>query len=168
MSLNRKKITKSKSDHDKAIFKKAHKTLPCKLCGRLVDNLGVDTGFVTCCRCVMQMVAPPDVPKKLPPVELRRPRGWQFRAEYVSPEGKLYRRGEEIHEPKTSNSDDSNNTERTNKRKRTSKVAKSNTTTKTSVSRNLHSRTSKVKVSKRTTTKRTPTKPKPSAKRKSK
>jgi hypothetical protein len=151
MALKRKKITKSLSTQEHKLIGKANQSLPCKECNRIVHKVGADAFAVTCDRCVSKMVAPPDVPKKPVPIELRRPRGWQFRTEYVSPEGKLYRRGEEVHEPiKPSKKPTTINSKPSSRKKASEPIASKK---EKLVPRNLHGGPTKSKVSKQPTTK---------------
>ena len=81
-----------------------HKTgMDCIGCGEWVENIGHGVRSVTCGNCVMRMVAPPEIPKHLQKQnEEQRPRGWQFRKEYISPSGKKFHFGREVDESTTS------------------------------------------------------------------
>jgi hypothetical protein len=69
--------------------------MACKTgCGN-VEVVSPNISAVTCGDCVQKLLAPP--PDNRPkPVEERRPRGWQFMARYVGPDGKVYEKGKEV------------------------------------------------------------------------
>jgi hypothetical protein len=88
------------------------KGLDYKECGRFVDNLSMDIKAVTCSRCVVKMIAPPEYKEK--PQE-KRPRGWQLKKEYIAPDGTKYIRGRRQDADVKNNSDDSDGVKRKNK-----------------------------------------------------
>jgi len=92
MALKRRKITKAILKAEHKIIDFSTKILECKECSRYVE-VGADIGAVTCAICVQKMVGPPDNYVKKKDVEEKRPRGWQFMKQYVSPSGKVYNRG---------------------------------------------------------------------------
>ena len=67
--------------------------LPCKLCQDMVWDVAGNIASVICWRCVVAMTDPPNFPTKVTEI---RPRGWQFRSEYVSPSGQVYHRGQPV------------------------------------------------------------------------
>lgn len=125
MTLKRKRITKQDIKHDSRVYNKPRKSLACKECGTIVENVVADTSAITCWRCVARMVAPPDLPVKAKPPEERRPRGWQFMNEYRAPDGTLYRRGVKVDEPIPT--EPTNSPERTRKRKTNASTARKET-----------------------------------------
>lgn len=100
MALKRRRIQKISTSERRKLD--VNKLLPCKECGRDVDGLSVDVKSVICPFCVVKMVAPPPTPKKS--TDEKRPRGWQFRSEYVAPDGTIYKRGEKVDESKNTTS----------------------------------------------------------------
>ena len=69
-------------------------TLPCKLCGRLVDKCDPSTVKVTCSICVQKMVDPPKSFLKKPTGPAKA-KGWKFMKVYVDSEKNVYFKGEE-------------------------------------------------------------------------
>ena len=91
-----------------------YKSLLCTDCGTTVEHLDVETVTVICTKCCQKRLNPysrfitdniPDellntsfikaADKKEKSDEYKPPRGWQFMAVYVSPEGYVYHKGEE-------------------------------------------------------------------------
>lgn len=105
MSLSKrstKKITQAELDQILDKRKRGPKSLECE-CGAIVENVSHDAGAVTCWRCVSRQVAPPhnyvSVEKRN---EEKKPRGWHFMEEYISPSGKVYHKGRLVDEHTTS------------------------------------------------------------------
>ena len=97
MALKKRRISKHGGTAN-LMTRWERKSLWCKKCGDEVEDLSPDVSAVICSRCCIKMCEPPVPPVRVTPVAERRPRGWQFRAEYRSPDGVLYRRGEKVDE----------------------------------------------------------------------
>lgn len=76
------------------------KWLDCKECGISGGYVSQNVKAYTCSSCVSDQVSPPE--EKAKPEE-KRPRGWHFMDEYISPSGKIYHKGVEINESISSN-----------------------------------------------------------------
>ena len=102
MSLHRrsiKKVTQKELDRMNERRKGyISKSLECA-CGAIVENVSFDAGTVECWRCVAKQVAPPhnyvSAEKRN---EEKKPRGWHFMEEYISPSGKVYHKGRLVDE----------------------------------------------------------------------
>lgn len=102
--IKRRKFTKSE---EIAALKQINRTkieLECDSCGTLTPTTS-DISKIICSNCVALMVPPPETSKTNSPAE-KRPRGWQFRKQYVSPSGIEYSFGKEVskNEDSTENS----------------------------------------------------------------
>lgn len=101
--MRRKKLAKKKavvaSKTPKKVVRSGLRWLDCKECGNDGAYCAYDVKAVTCALCVAKQAAPPEPPKSLQnkPDE-KRPRGWQFMKEYISPSGKVYHKGKEVDE----------------------------------------------------------------------
>lgn len=91
----RRKSSKTTAE-SKAYIKQRSKDLECSVCAELVCDVAPDAARVICPDCVQRMVPPPENPKTKHEPEEKHPRGWHFRAEYISPSGKRYRFGKEV------------------------------------------------------------------------
>ena len=72
----------------------SYKTLPCKKCGRLVENVGEEAVKVTCSFCVLSLVGMPEEPKSAYK-PTGRPAGWHWMKEFVDKDGTVYHLGKE-------------------------------------------------------------------------
>ena len=66
--------------------------MPCKNCGRIVENVGDLAKTVECSVCFMSRVPWPD---DVQPKSSGRPPGWHFMAEFVDKDGTVYHKGVE-------------------------------------------------------------------------
>jgi hypothetical protein len=105
MMARSKKINTTEESPVRA--KKGIKLLDCSECFYSV-RVALDTKSVVCSACVARQVAPPEVKK---PLEEKRPKGWHFKAEYISPSGKIYHKGREVNELPTSDPEQSDSIE---------------------------------------------------------
>lgn len=69
-----------------------YKALPCKKCGRIVDNVGEEATGVTCSMCVTSAVGFPSG-SKAAYTPTGRPAGWHFMSEFVDKDGNVFHRG---------------------------------------------------------------------------
>ncbi len=69
-------------------------SLPCKKCGRIVDNVGDSAKSVVCSMCTLGMVGFPDEPKSAY-TPTGRPAGWHWMAEFVDKDGNVFHKGKE-------------------------------------------------------------------------
>ncbi len=69
-------------------------SLPCKKCGRIVDNVGDSAKSVICSMCTLGMVGFPDEPKSAYK-PTGRPAGWHWMAEFVDSDGNVFHKGKE-------------------------------------------------------------------------
>jgi len=69
-------------------------SLPCKKCGRIVDNVGDSAKSVICSMCTLGMVGFPDEPKSAYK-PTGRPAGWHWMAEFVDKDGNVFHKGKE-------------------------------------------------------------------------
>lgn len=70
--------------------------LECKTgCGN-VEVVTPNISAVTCADCCQKLLAPPPSTVKPLPESERRPRGWQFKARYVGPDGTVYEKGKVV------------------------------------------------------------------------
>ena len=76
-----------------------YKTLLCKKCGRMVNNVGEEATGVTCSWCVQLSVGFPSGSKPTYK-STGRPAGWHFMNEYVDPAGNVFHKGTEAPELK--------------------------------------------------------------------
>ena len=72
----------------------SYKTLPCRKCGRLVENVGEEAVKVTCSSCVFGLVGFPEEPKSAYK-PTGRPAGWHWMKEFVDKDGTVYHMGKE-------------------------------------------------------------------------
>ena len=72
----------------------SYKTLPCRKCGRLVENVGEEASKVTCSMCVLGAVGFPEESKSAYK-PTGRPAGWHWMTEFVDKDGTVYRLGKE-------------------------------------------------------------------------
>ena len=72
----------------------SYKTLPCKKCGRLVENVGEEAVKVTCSMCTLGAVGFPEEPKSTYK-PTGRPAGWHFMNEFVDVDGNVFHKGKE-------------------------------------------------------------------------
>ena len=72
----------------------SYKTLPCKKCGRLVENVGEEAVKVTCSMCTLGAVGFPEEPKSAYK-PTGRPAGWHWMKEFVDKDGTVYHMGKE-------------------------------------------------------------------------
>jgi hypothetical protein len=72
----------------------SYKALPCKKCGRIVENAGDDAATVTCSWCVQLAVGFPSgsEPAYKP---TGKPAGWHFMKEFVDKDGNVFHKGKE-------------------------------------------------------------------------
>lgn len=106
MSFNKrsiKKVTQQELNRIKDRKYNVPKSLECE-CGAIVENVSYDAKSVECWKCVAKQVAPPHnyVSEKDSKKE-KKPRGWHFMDEYISPSGKVYHKGELVNESGKSN-----------------------------------------------------------------
>ena len=71
-----------------------YKSLPCKTCGRIVENVGEEAVKVTCSSCVFGLVGFPEEPKSAYK-PTGRPAGWHWMKEFVDKDGTVYHMGKE-------------------------------------------------------------------------
>ena len=72
----------------------SYKSLPCKTCGRIVENVGEEAVKVTCSSCVFGLVGFPEEPKSAYK-PTGRPAGWHWMKEFGDKEGTVYHMGKE-------------------------------------------------------------------------
>ena len=72
----------------------SYKTLPCRKCGRLVNNVGDEAVKVTCSMCVLGAVGFPEESKSAYK-PTGRPAGWHWMKEFVDKDGTVYHLGKE-------------------------------------------------------------------------
>jgi hypothetical protein len=72
----------------------SYKSLPCKTCGRIVENVGEEAVKVTCSSCVFGLVGFPEEPKSAYK-PTGRPAGWHWMKEFVDKDGTVYHMGKE-------------------------------------------------------------------------
>ena len=72
----------------------SYKSLPCKKCGRIVDNVGEEAVKVTCSMCTLGAVGFPEEPKSAYK-PTGRPAGWHWMKEFVDKDGTVYHKGVE-------------------------------------------------------------------------
>ena len=72
----------------------SYKTLPCRKCGRLVENVGEEAVKVTCSSCVFGVVGFPEEPKSAYK-PTGRPAGWHWMKEFVDKDGTVFHMGKE-------------------------------------------------------------------------
>ncbi len=102
--MRRKKLTSRKSIKSSIVVRKTESAgirwLDCKECGVDGAYCTMDVKAVTCSLCVSKQAAPPETPKHLQVKtdDEKRPRGWQFMNEYISPSGKTYHKGKEVND----------------------------------------------------------------------
>ena len=72
----------------------SYKSLPCKTCGRIVENVGEEAVKVTCSSCVFGLVGFPEEPKSAYK-PTGRPAGWHWMKEVVHKDGTVYHMGKE-------------------------------------------------------------------------
>ena len=72
----------------------SYKSLPCKKCGRIVDNVGEEAIKVTCSMCVLGAVGFPEESKSTYK-PTGRPAGWHWMKEFVDKDGTVYHLGKE-------------------------------------------------------------------------
>mgnify|MGYP003627547317 FL=1 len=71
-----------------------YKALPCKKCGRIVENIDDETTSVVCSRCVQFSVGFPSGSKGgYKPTG--KPPGWHFMSEFVDKDGNVFHKGKE-------------------------------------------------------------------------
>ena len=75
----------------------SYKSLPCKTCGRIVENVGEEAVKVTCSSCVFGLVGFPEEPKSAYK-PTGRPAGWHWMKEFVDKDGKVFFKG--VEQPK--------------------------------------------------------------------
>ena len=73
----------------------SYKTLPCRKCGRLVENVGEEASKVTCSMCVLGAVGFPEQSKSAYK-PTGRPAGWHWMAEFVDKDGNVFRKGKKV------------------------------------------------------------------------
>ena len=69
-----------------------YKALPCKRCGRIVDNVGEEATGVTCSWCVTAAVGFPSG-SKAAYIPTGKPAGWHFMSEFVDKDGNVFHKG---------------------------------------------------------------------------
>ena len=72
----------------------SYKTLPCRKCGRLVNNVGEEAVKVTCSMCVLGTCGFPEESKSAYK-PTGRPAGWHFMNEFVDVDGNVFYKGKE-------------------------------------------------------------------------
>ncbi len=72
----------------------SYKSLPCKTCGRIVENVGDEAFKVTCSMCVLGTVGFPEESKSAYK-PTGRPAGWHWMKEFVDKDGTVYHLGKE-------------------------------------------------------------------------
>ena len=72
----------------------SYKSLPCKTCGRIVENVGEEAVKVTCSSCVFGLVGFPEEPKSAYK-PTGRPAGWHWMKEFVDKDGTVFHMGKE-------------------------------------------------------------------------
>ena len=72
----------------------SYKSLPCKKCGRVVNNVGEESVKVTCSSCVLGLVGMPEESKSAYK-PTGRPAGWHWMNEFVDKDGTVYHMGKE-------------------------------------------------------------------------
>ena len=72
----------------------SYKSLPCRKCGRIVDNVGEEAVKVTCSSCVFGLVGMPEESKSAYK-PTGRPAGWHWMKEFVDKDGTVYHMGKE-------------------------------------------------------------------------
>jgi hypothetical protein len=72
----------------------SYKTLPCRKCGRLVENVGEEASKVTCSMCVLGAVGFPEESKSAYK-PTGRPAGWHWMKEFVDKDGTVFHLGKE-------------------------------------------------------------------------
>ena len=72
----------------------SYKSLPCKTCGRIVENVGEEAVKVTCSSCVFGLVGFPEEPKSAYK-PTGRPAGWHWMKEFVDKDGTVFHKGKE-------------------------------------------------------------------------
>ena len=72
----------------------SYKSLPCKKCGRIVENVGDEAVKVTCSSCVLNVVGMPEESKSAYK-PTGRPAGWHWMKEFVDKDGTVYHLGKE-------------------------------------------------------------------------
>jgi len=70
------------------------RSLECKKCGRVVENVGDFAKTVMCSRCVIVKVGMPDEPKSAYK-PTGRPAGWHWMKEFVDKDGTVFHLGKE-------------------------------------------------------------------------
>lgn len=86
-----------KDSNIKSVFNiksRTKKEIECESCGTITE-VPSDVKSIICSNCVILMVPPPENSKTTKPKE-KRPRGWQFRKQYISPSGIMYSFGKEV------------------------------------------------------------------------
>lgn len=74
-------------------------SLACQACGKMVNDLSVETKAVTCWICVAVMLMPMESTSE---PEEKRPRGWHLMSRYVDASGKVYHKGRVVYEASSS------------------------------------------------------------------
>ena len=72
----------------------SYKTLPCRKCGRLVNNVGEEAVKVTCSMCVLGTCGFPEESKSAYK-PTGRPAGWHWMKEFVDKDGTVFHLGKE-------------------------------------------------------------------------
>ena len=72
----------------------SYKSLPCRKCGRIVDNVGEEAAKVTCSWCVLRLVGFPEESKSAYK-PTGRPAGWHWMKEFVDKDGTVFHLGKE-------------------------------------------------------------------------
>ena len=73
----------------------SYKSLPCKKCGRIVNNVGEEAVKVICSSCVLGLVGMPEESKSAYK-PTGRPAGWHWMAEFVDKDGNVFHKGKEV------------------------------------------------------------------------
>ena len=73
--------------------------LPCKRCGRIVENVGDEAAAAVCSSCVQKAVGFPSGSKSTYR-PTGKPAGWHFMNEYVDQGGNVFHKGKEVPELK--------------------------------------------------------------------
>jgi len=92
MSKYKSKSKKMETKVKRLSSEDSYKTVICSKCNRMPMKIEITSKSGICWLCTTRMVEPPTLANNKP---TGRPRGWQFRHEYVDKDGNVFHKGEE-------------------------------------------------------------------------
>jgi len=96
----------------------SYKAVYCD-CGKLVDNVSMETVRVTCMHCLLSKIPRPVISQPKVHVLTGRPQGWHFMKVFVDKNGNVFYRG--VEQPKLKGTLPSTKIDKTKKKKKRTK-----------------------------------------------